>query len=117
MICYGYFACYNCYTPEHILENDKTYIQKLFPYHNIDDDKVKMDIEVSHIPGTDYICLYDYGPYTLENSHNYEVEYFKSKSPFMNFKFKSERTILTPLNEYDLDVIKPGKKSQWTTPS
>lgn len=110
LTCYAYLDCYNCYTPERLLESDKTYIQMLFPYHNIDDDKVETDVEVSHIPGTDYICLYGYGPYTSGDAHDYEIEYFKSKSPFMNFKFKSERTILTPLNEYDLDVIAPGEK-------
>ncbi len=104
-ITYGFLTCYNCYTPEDVLENNKTYVQALFPYHDITDSKSEiMDLEVSHIPGSDYIYLYCYG--TLD----YEVEYFKSVSPFMNWKFKMEKSILTPLNEFDMDVPVPGKE-------
>ena len=106
-ITYGFLTCYNCYTPEDILENNKTYIQSLFPAHNITDAKSEiMDLEVSHIPGSDYIYLYCYG--TLD----YEVEYFKSASPFMNWKFKTERSILTPLNEFDMDILVTGKEME-----
>lgn len=102
---FGYLTCYNCYTPEDVLENQKTYLQSFIPYHDITDEKEEhIDLEVSHIPGTDYIFLCCYGTY------DYEIEYFTSTSPFFNWKFKAERSMLTPLNEMDMDVLVPGKE-------
>lgn len=107
---YGLLSCYNLYTPENIMENDKDYVQKFMPYHNIlDDYKESTDLSVSHIPGTDYVYINCYGTSELGIPLNYEVEYFKSVSPFMNMKFRFERMVLSPLNRYDLDVVGVGE--------
>lgn len=107
---YGLLSCYNCYTPEDIMKNDKPYIQRFMPYHDILDDKNEnTDLMVSHIPGTNYVFLNCYGTSSSGIPLDYEVEYFKSVSPFMNMKFKFERMFLSPLSEFDLDVLVPGK--------
>lgn len=101
---YGYLTCYNCYTPEDIVA-DEEYMQSFTPYHDISDEKEEhRDLVVSHMPGTDYVFLYCYGTY------DYEIEYFSSKSPFLKWKFETERSVFTPFNEFYLDVLTPGKE-------
>lgn len=110
-IVYGAFSCYNLYTPEDIIENDKEYVQSFFPYQDITEwEKGYMDIEVSHIPGTDRICLWNIKTSTSGYQCNYKLEYFKSASPFMTGKFRLDRSFLTPFNDLDFDVWVPGKK-------
>lgn len=107
---YSYITCYNLYTPENLLKNDKVYIQQFMPYHNIlDDYREDTELSVTHIPGTDYVFLNCYGTSETGIPLNYEVEYFKSTSPFMNMKFNLERAFLSPLSEYDIDVAVPSK--------
>ncbi|MBR2956718.1 MAG: hypothetical protein IKC20_00530, partial [Clostridia bacterium] len=107
---YGWLTCYNCYTPENIMENEKTYIQTFLPYHNIlDEYRENTELSVSHIPGTDYIVLNCYGTSEFGIPLDYKVEYFKSVSPFMNMKFKLEKWLASIFSVYDIDVVAPGK--------
>lgn len=104
LLVYGCLTCYNCYTPEDIVD-DEEYMQSFTPYHDIiDNKKENIDLAVSHIPGTDYMFLYCYGTY------DYEIEYFSSISPFLMWKFKTERSIFTPLSEFYIDVLVPGEE-------
>ncbi len=104
---YGYITFYDLYTPDDFIENNTEYIQKLHPYLDLDSkDNMKTDLEVSHIPGTDFIKLYSYS----WGSVDYTIEYFESISPFMNFKYRLSRSIPTPFNDMDVPVIAPGKR-------
>ena len=108
---YGWLSCYNLYTPENIMENDKAYIQQFTPYHDIlDDNRENTELMVSHIPGTDYVSLNCYGTTEFGIPLEYKVEYFKSVSPFMNMKFRFEKWLSSNFSIYDVDVVAPGKE-------
>lgn len=112
-IIYGALTCYNLYTPEDIIENDKEYVQSFFPYQDITEwKKGFMDFAVSHMPGTDYISLWNIKTSTSGYQCNYNLEYFKSSSPFMTEKFRLARSFPTPLNKLDFDVWVPGEKME-----
>ena len=106
----GWLTCYNCYTPENLLKNDKAFVQQFLPYQNIlDDYSENTELTVSHIPGTDYISLYCYGTSEFGTPFAYKVEYFKSVSPFMNAKFRFEKWLASNFSVYDIDVVAPGR--------
>lgn len=111
---YAYLDCYNCYTPEKLFKNDIKVIQPFYPYHNVEEysreEKDPMDLSVSHIPGTDYIYLYCYGDYFSDTNYDYELEYVKTVSPFMKYKFCLERLFPTQFNETEIDVQAHGEK-------
>lgn len=110
---YGWLSCYNCYTPENIIENDKVFVQQFIPYHDIFDNKREnTELLVSHIPGTDYISLNCYGISDFGTPFDYKVEYFKSASVFMNMKFRLEKCLSSYFSVYDIDVVALGKEME-----
>ena len=107
---YGWATCYNLYTPENIMKNNKSYIQQFLPYHDIlDDYRKNTELLVSHMPGTDYVVLNCYGISESGIPLNYKVEYFKSASLFMNMKFRTEKKLSSVFSIYDVDVVAIGK--------
>lgn len=109
---YGEIACYNAYTPENIINNEKSYVQTFFPYHDISKKKKGfLDVCVSHMPGTEYIVLSCLGNSVFDEPNNYTLEYFKSTSPILLLSFLSERTF-SPLNDFDINVKVPGKSME-----
>ena len=111
---YAYLDCYNCYTPADLFENDIKAIQQFYPYHNVEayskEKKDPIELSVSHILGTDYIYLYCYGDYFSDTNYDYELEYVKTVSPFMKYKFLFERLIPTQFNDTEIDVQAYGEK-------
>lgn len=110
----AYIDCYNAYTPENKFSADGEYMQKFYPYHDIKnysrERKDPIDLSVSHIPGTDYVYIYCFGEHFSDINYDYELEYIKSISPFMNVKFLAERAVPTAFNELELDVVAKGNK-------
>lgn len=107
---YGWLTCYNCYTPENIMKNDKAFVQQFLPYHDILDSRIEhTELTVSHIPGTDYVVLNCYGTTEFGIPLDYKAEYFRSVSPFMNMKFRFEKWLASNFSVYDTDVVAPGK--------
>ncbi len=106
--CYAYVDCYKAYMSGEKINNDIAYMKKFYPYKNLDDystEQLFRDFEISHIPGTDFIQL-NYGnidPYVdVEKSNSgYRMEYIKSSSPLMNFKFFNENIWPSAINEID----------------
>ena len=91
LVGYNALAFYDGYTPENYTENNREYTQTLFPYHNITgEDYERFDISASYITGTKYFWLESYGVSVYGMPQGYDVRYFESISPFMNFKFRME---------------------------
>lgn len=91
LVGYNALAFYDGYTPENYTENNREYTQTLFPYHNITgEDYERFDISASYITGTKYFWLESYGVSVYGMPQGYDVRYFESTSPFMNFKFRLE---------------------------
>ncbi|MBE6752513.1 MAG: hypothetical protein E7556_08320 [Ruminococcaceae bacterium] len=91
LVGYNALAFYDGYTPERYTENNREYTQTLFPYHNITgEDYERFDISASYITGTKYFWLESYGVSVYGMPQGYDVRYFESISPFMNFKFRME---------------------------
>lgn len=110
---YAYVDCYNCYTPKVLFESDIGKVQSYYPYHNLEEysrsEKDPVELSVSHIPGTDYIYLYCYGDYFSDTNYDYELEYVKTVSAFMKYKFCLERLFPTQFNEIEIDVQTYGE--------
>lgn len=91
LVGYNALAFYDGYTPESYTENNREYTQTLFPYHNITGEEYeRFDISASYITGTKYFWLESHGVSVYEMPQGYDVRYFESISPFMNFKFRME---------------------------
>ncbi len=91
LVGYNALVFYDGYTPEHYTEGNREYTQILFPYHNItDEESVNFDISASYVTGTKYFWLETYSTSVLGMYQGYDVRYFESISPFMNFKFRME---------------------------
>lgn len=91
LVGYNALAFYDGYTPESYTENNREYTQTLFPYHNITGEEYeRFDISASYITGTKYFWLESHGVSVYEMPQVYDVRYFESLSPFMNFKFRLE---------------------------
>lgn len=106
---YGYFICYNVYTPESQLENPDTTVREIFPYHDISEDKY-LDLEVSHNLVADHIGLFCNGTSKSGDVMVYRVDYFESLSPLMNAYYTSSKTLKTPFSDpLAIDVDAPGE--------
>lgn len=91
LVGYNILAFYDGYTPENYTENNREYTQTLFPYHNITGEEYEsFDISASYITGTKYFWLESHGVSVYGMPQVYDVRYFESISPFMNFKFRLE---------------------------
>lgn len=91
---YNAVTLYDGYTPQKITE-DEEFAQGFFPYHQVDDDDVNICVSVSHITGTEYFMFSSYGLTENGDYLRYNMEYFESLSPLMNFDFYLERGVLS----------------------
>lgn len=66
-------------------------VQQMFPYFYQDNrDYSRYNVYYSHFVGTDYLDIY--------GASYYNVEYFRSTSPFMNLQFWMEKAFVTPFS-------------------
>lgn len=106
---YGYFACYNLYTPESQLENPDATVEELFPYHDIKECS-NYDLEVSHNLFEDYIGVHCNGVSESGEVMVYRMDYFESLSPLMNAYYSSGKALKTPFSDpFETDVDAEGK--------
>ncbi len=98
ILCVGYakFTCYTHYTPRYLEKENRTetaeaYLNDLFPFYDASSEFADLNVQISHMPGTDYVELYSYGSSEAGCESNYYFEYFKSSSLLLNFKFGIEK--------------------------
>ena len=110
LIAYNFIEVYDCYTPEEYIENNKETVQILFPYHDvINSEYENFDICASYVTGTKYFWLESYGGSIYGLPQHYDVRYFESLSPFMNFKFRLETDNPIIKDWAELKVISNGE--------
>ncbi len=110
LIAYNFIEVYNCYTPEEYIENNKEHVQTLFPYHDIiNSESENFDICASYVTGTKYFWLESHGGSIYGMPQDYDVRYFESLSPFMNFKFRLETDNPIIKDWAELKVISNGE--------
>lgn len=110
LVLYNVLAFYDCYTPEEYIENNKETVQILFPYHDIINSEYEnFDICVSYITGTKYFWLESQGGSIYGLPQHYDIRYFESLSPFMNFKFRLETDNPIIKDWAELKVISNGE--------
>jgi len=110
LILYNALAFYDCYTPDEYIENNKETVQTLFPYHDIINSEYEnFDICVSYITGTKYFWLESQGGSIYGLPQHYDIRYFESLSPFMNFKFRLETDNPIIKDWAELKVISNGE--------
>ncbi len=110
LVLYNVLACYNCYTPDEYIEDNKETVQTLFPYHDIINSEYEnFDICASYVTGTKYFWLESQGGSIYGLPQHYDVRYFESLSPFMNFKFRLETDNPIIKDWAELKVISNGE--------